>query len=245
MHWADEPPSDIKAHMVRASLFLVVASCFVAPRSARGEPPPRFEQQLDASIGLGGTFVPQISYQLHVRILGNHSRLYVGAGVRLFGTSGSDWRLASENAPRDNFLDGDPDVDAVFPEDVLIGSLNLGLYIRFAFLDRWEVGANTDLVGWSFGRRTSGNFVRGETQEVIPIADIDAKPLSIFPVSGSYNTEMGWVGFYVTDDLMVRAGFLFSDYKYEIPEDRVPDARRDTFERIYPMGLLGLTYALR
>jgi len=231
--------------MMRASLSLMVVGCLAFPSTAAGEVPSRVEHQLDASVGLGRTVVPQIGYQLHLRVAGQRTRLYVGAGVRVFGTAGSDWRLASENAPRDNFLDGDPDVDAVFPEDVLIGSLNLGFYLRLAFLGRWEVGANTDLLGWSFGRSTRGNFVRGGTGAVTPIADIRPKPLSVFPVSGSYNTEMGWVGFYVKPDLMVRAGFLFSDYKYEIPSESVPNARRDTFERIYPMGLVGLTYALR
>ncbi|MEM9191856.1 MAG: hypothetical protein AAGF12_21975 [Myxococcota bacterium] len=216
-----------------------------ATPAAADDPRPWLEQQVDLSFGIGNTLVPQVSYQLHFRLFGNDVRLYLGPGVRVFGTAGSGWRLASENAPGDNFLDGDSSVDAIVANDVFVGSINLGVYLRLALGDHWEIGINTDLIGISFGGSTSGTFIRDGNGEVIPVDDIQPATLSVFPVSGSYNTEMLWVGYYVVPELMIRAGFLFSDYKYRIPSGSVSDPRSDTFERIYPMGLLGMTYTLR
>ncbi|MEM9074783.1 MAG: hypothetical protein AAGE52_40175 [Myxococcota bacterium] len=186
--------------------------------------------------------MPQVAYAFYGGVAGRRTRFYIGPGLRFFGTIGSQWRLAEENAPDDNFLGGDPDAAAIRINDARIASLNAGVYVQLVIRERWYVGANTDLLGVSFGSSTRGSLTRrdGTTENV---RRIRPKRLSLFPVSGSYSTEFFWVGYRPIDRLLVRLGFVFSDYKYEIDDDRLVE-NGDGFERIYPLALVGISYVL-
>lgn len=187
--------------------------------------------------------VPSLAYEYYFQV-GKKRKLFIGPGVRVFGvSSGSSWRFAETNAPEDNFKDGDPNVNAFIADETRIAALNLGIYFLYK-IKRFEIGANTDLVGFTVSKSVSGTFENAEDGSLTQVNDIKAQSVVLFPFDGSYNTEIIWFGYQLSEKSLIKTGITFSDYKYEIPNDRLPGINqpKNAYERIFTTFTLGYNY---
>ena len=226
---------------MKTSILILFSFLFSSIASAQSK--EKSYNNLDLSFNFSDlALVPAISYQRYF-LLGEKRKFGVGPGLRLYGiSSGSDWRFAETNAPEDNFNDGDPNVNAFIADQTRVASLNLGIYFNYRFSDKFEIGLNTDLIGLSFGGSSDGIFTVAETGEVFPVSNIEAESFVLFPVHGSYATEMIWFGYHVGNDFIIRLGFIFADFKYKIEDGIVPGVKENAYERIFNLASLGLSY---
>ncbi len=184
--------------------------------------------------------VPSIAYQYYFT-LGKNNNFLIGPGLRLFGlSSGDSWRFAETNAPEDNFKDGDSEVNAFIADETRIATLSLGLYLAYR-INKFEIGMNTDILGFSISKAVSGEFEDKNTGELIRINDIEAETLTLFPINGSYSTEIIWAGYRITQNSLIKIGITFIDNKYEVPNEKLPDLSlpKEKFERINTTFTIG------
>jgi len=187
--------------------------------------------------------VPSFAYEHYFQV-GKQAKFFIGPGIRLFGVSTNDrWRFAETNAPEDNFKDGGPNVNAFIADETGIAALNIGIYFLYR-VNRFEIGLNTDLVGFTLSSGVSGNFENVSDGSLIRLEDVRPQPFVLFPFDGSYNTEIIWVGYQVSDKSLIKTGITFSDYKYEIDREKLPDINqpKNAYERIFTTFTLGYNY---
>ena len=201
-------------------------------------------QNLEFTINVDDeVFIPSIAYE-HYFSIGKKNKLFIGPGIRIFGISSSDnWRFAQTNAPGDNFKDGDENVNAFIADETRIAAINLGIYFLYQF-SRFEIGLNTDLVGFTLSKSVSGNFETASDGSLTPVDDVSPQSFVLFPFDGSYNTEIIWFGYQISKKSQLKTGITFSDYKYEIPRDRLPtiEQEKNAYERIFTTFTLGYNY---
>ncbi|WP_462252500.1 hypothetical protein [Ekhidna sp.] len=201
-------------------------------------------QNLEFTINIDDEVViPSIAYEYYFQV-GKKGKLFIGPGIRMFGvSSGDDWRFAQTNAPEDNFKDGDPNVNAFIADETRIAALNLGIYFLYRF-KRFEVGLNTDLVGFTINESVSGTFENASNGSLTRVENVRAQQFVLFPFDGSYNTEIIWAGYQISERSLLKTGITFSDYKYEISKDKLPgvEQEKNAYERIFTTITIGYNY---
>ena len=190
--------------------------------------------------------VPSLAYQYYFA-LGTRGNFLIGPGFRMYGiSSGSNWRFAETNAPDDNFRDGDRTVNAFIADETRAAAFNLGIYMAYR-IKRFEIGADTDILGFSTSKAVSGNFEVAGTGELIPVAGIRTETLTLFPINGTYNTGIIWAGWNMNKHSFFKVGITFVDVKYKVPREKLPEVNlpKEKFERIFTTISLGYAYRFR
>ena len=228
-------------------LVVVFIACVVALNLGAQERPIKESfQNIELTINIDNQVViPSIAYEYYFQV-GKKGKLFIGPGIRMFGVSSSDdWRFAETNAPEDNFKNGDPNVNAFIADETRIAAVNLGVYFMYR-INRFEVGLNTDVIGFTISESVSGTFENVNDGSLTRIDNVQAQPFVIFPFDGSYNTEIIWAGYQISERSLIKTGITFSDYKYEIPRDKLPgvEQQKNAYERIFTTVTIGYNYRL-
>ena len=190
-------------------------------------------------------FVPTLSYQ-YAFALGRNGNFIIGPGLRLFGiSSNNSWRFAETNAPEDNFNDGDKNVNAFIADQTRIFGTSLGLYLAYR-INKFEIGMNTDVIGFTISNSVSGNYEDINTGNRISVNNIKSERLILFPINGSYITEIFWAGYRFTHKSMLKLGITFADFKYNVPNEEVSGINipEEKFERIFTTFTIGYSIKL-
>ena len=201
-------------------------------------------QNLEVTLNIDNeVLIPSIAYERYFPI-GQKGKFFMGPGIRMFGVSSNkDWRFAQTNAPEDNFKDGDPNVNAFIANETQIAAINLGVYFLYR-INRFEIGLNTDLIGFTISESSSGDFEDVSEGTRTSLDNVSPQSFVIFPFDGSYNTEIIWVGYQLSEKSLIKTGIAFSDYKYEISRDKLPGVpqEKNAYERIFTTFTLGYNY---
>ncbi|MEO5996199.1 MAG: hypothetical protein ABIN89_05705 [Chitinophagaceae bacterium] len=201
-----------------------------------------------------GSFADAFSWS-HYHGIDKNKRFKIGYGLRLTNFFGSDQNFMTAPA---KYTSGKSSLAALFSENIVanidtisfskvqVNSLNAGVYLSYLlpfWQNKFELGVNIDVVGFSFGARQNALY-KGNT--------VSAKPtsLSLLLISdsdiGSLNSE--WhVNYWATSRLAIKAGyeFLFTEYTTDNKVQHIPNTTEtnDRFRLKSRMILLGVLYA--
>jgi hypothetical protein len=124
--------------------------------------------QADASFQIGkNNFVFSDHYSLNWYV-GKKQKLFLGAGLRFNSFFGSNANFTTANAELSRGKTGlgaffspkkNENIDTVSIASSSAFSLNLAFYAGYIFNEKWSVGANIDLLGFSIGSSADANYI--------------------------------------------------------------------------------------
>ena len=210
---------------------------------------------LAATIGASqGSTALSYSYQWQV---GNKKKLSLGVGGRLtnyFGTkkdflsAGPAKYTRTFTAPFLIFFAGqeEQNFDTLSVQRPQVNSLNAFISVGYQFSKKWDVGFNIDVVGFSFGRKSSSVFLSNGITRIDP----ESKPVGFNVLltgdhdRGTLNSEL-FLRYKLSEKWGLRAiyQFLFVEYRSESLNQVYSDGKtNDRFRNKVNSAGLGLTY---
>lgn len=176
-------------------------------------------------IGLGGRFTTYIA----------RNQYYVTAPARLTSGSTGPGVLFKENIEEnmDTFLIKSPQVNA----------LNIAVNLGYHFSQKFMAGFNIDLIGFSFGGSTRGNYINGIYGQM---GDGSPTSFNVLLISdndrGTLNSEF-YGKYFFNDTWGLKGGvqFLFTEYTTDEKLQQFPEPN-DRFRNKSLMICLGATY---
>jgi hypothetical protein len=208
----------------RSFLTFVLVSVFV---SAHSQSEARKSIFLDYTATLGSSQGTIAGSHTHNWTIGKKQKLEAGLGLRAtlylgtkkdFLTAGPAKKTRSSATPFLIFFAGqeEQNFDTLTVQRPLTSSLNLTLNLGYNFSRKWYGGFNIDLIGITFGRKSSAVF----TSNGITTIEPDAKPTRFNLLltgdhdRGTLNSEF-FVNYKLTERLALKAvyQFIFIEYK--------------------------------
>jgi len=176
--------------------------------------------------------------------LGAKRKFEIGVGLRLTSSFGSGDYIT---APAEYTGEESTIADFV-PEATQINALNIPIFLRYDFTERWALEFNIDLVGLSFGGEQEGDL---SYQSSVIKTSAQAKPTSSNLLlvgdndKGSLNSEF-MVQYRLNNNWKVRAGavFLFNEYTLDDTYDYSTVTDVDRYRTKQMMFGLGVRYVL-
>jgi hypothetical protein len=213
------------------------------------------QEVLDLNVAVGETQVSLAGSFLHDWQLGKQRKFSVGGGLRLTSYLGKNQyyitapaSITSESTgPGVLFIENiEENIDTFLIQTPQVNSFNLFINLGFNFSDRFTVGFNIDVVGFSFGNEVQGNYINGSKG-----ANLLASPTSfnVLLISdndrGSLNSEL-YGRYFLSDRWGIKAGlsFLFTEYTTEYEVQQFPEPN-DRFRRKSLFFTAGVSYKLK
>jgi len=174
-------------------------------------------------IGFGGRFSAYVG----------RNQYYITAPAKL--TSGS-------TGPGVIFKDNiEANIDSLLVKNAQVNAFNLFLTLGYNFSDRLMVRFNIDVIGFSFGKSTTGNYINGSQGAV---ESAKPTPFNLLLISdndkGSLNSEF-FVRYLLNERWGVKAGlqFLFTEYTTSSDVQQFPEPN-DRFRNKSLMPMIGI-----
>ena len=129
-----------------------------------------------------------------------------------------------------------------------VNFINAFINIRYQVSTKIHVGFNIDLIGFSVGRKQTGNYIN---RSASPAGFMEGSKPTLFNVllisdndRGSLNSEI-YVKYYVSKAWAIKAGacFLFTEYTTDSEVQQKPEPN-DRFRNKSLMAAIGLTFKL-
>lgn len=213
-----------------------MAVLFITKAQAQIETLPRIDAFLDLTVAAGnqeGTAA--FSYVRNWR-LGKSRKLELGLGARFTSYVGTNKefytapaRLArSSTVPFVNVFSGHTyqNVDTLTVARPFTNSLNLSLNAGYRLGNKWYLGLNIDLLGFSFGRKSSAILLTNGKQ----ISEPEARPVSWNLLLtgdldyGALNSEF-FIAYHISARWALKAAyqFFFTEYNTQSIHQTAPD----------------------
>ena len=166
-------------------------------------------------------------------------KFHVGAGARVFTVFGDSWRMAEVNTS--NNADGGEDENAILTNDITVGGVNAGLYLKYDLSPKWEIGLNFDIIGIGFANEKGTEYVAATDGLTTTVTETKSPSPNIAFTRGQVSSDNLWVGYNFTEKFQARIGFNFTGVELEV-EDLPQTLEDPRFERINTMMILGVGY---
>lgn len=128
--------------------------------------------------------------------------------------------------------DIDENIDTLIIKSPQVNSINAFVNLRYSFSDKFHLGFNIDLIGFSFGASSRGTYING-TQGSMDNAKPSAFNLLLTSDNdlGSLNSEF-YGKYYINERWGIKAGaqFHFTEYKTDTNVQQFPEPN-DRFRR--------------
>lgn len=238
--------------------YLLVVLVMVITTVAMGQTSklPRMNQFVDVAGTIGSSEGSAAASYVYNWRIGKKKKWEAGLGLRYtayFGTK-KDFRTAparlarSTTAPFIIVFAGQKteNWDTLAVQRPLINSLNVSVNVGYNFNSKWSAGFNIDLVGFSFGRKSSAVLMSNGITRTEPSATVPAFNVLLTGDNdyGSLNSE-----FFLKYKLNERWGlraiyqFYFAEYKTSAVKQTAPDGTIvDRFRNKANTYGLGLAY---
>jgi hypothetical protein len=187
--------------------------------------------------------------------LGGSDRFYIGSGIRLNAYLGKNRyyvtapaKLTSgKKGPRVLFIENIPEnMDTLLLKNAQVNSVNLFLNLAVRFNAKFSAGFDIDVIGFSFGARTKGNYING-VQGSIQAAKVSSFNLLLISDNdrGMLNSEL-YVKYAVHNRIDLKGGaqFLFSEYTTDSFVQQLPEPN-NRFRKKSLMIFVGLSLKLK
>lgn len=206
------------------------------------------------TVGIGGSEATVSVLYGHDWEFGKRKQFAVGVGGRITSYFGANRIYRTAPAKLTSGETGllvifKPDIEANIDTLILkspqVNSINAFVNLRYSFSDKFQVGFNIDLIGFSFGGSTRGTYINGAQGGMD-----NAKPSSFNVLLtsdndlGSLNSEL-YAKYYLNDRWGLKAGaqFHFTEYTTDSKIQQLPEPN-DRFRRKSLLLALGVTYKL-
>lgn len=236
-------------------LFFFMFLCSVIAVSAQKKP-SRINQFVDLTGTVGKSQGTVAASYVHNWKFGKHKRLEAGLGLRwtsYFGTK-TDFTTAPARLARTTttpFIivfagQRTENQDTLTVQRPLTHSVNVSINLGYNFSSRWNAGFNIDLIGFTFGRKSSAILTSYGTTKF----EQEAKPTAFNVLLtgdndyGSLNSEL-FLKYKINSKWGVKAvyQFLFVEYKTENIKQVAPDGTMvDRFRNKANNFGLGVSY---
>jgi len=243
---------------VNRHLLIIILICVAAPTAwSQKASTSRVSQYVDLTGTVGASQGSVAGSFVHNWKLGSRKRFEIGVGGRwtsYFGskkdflTSGPAKYTRSYTVPFVIFFAGqeEQNFDTLTLQRPLTHSVNVMINLGYSFAPKWYAGCNIDVIGFTFGRKTSGVF----TSNGITVTDPAAKPSSFNLLltgdhdKGTLNSEF-YLRYKIAERWSVKAlyQFLFVEYQSQMISQTFPDGEMNDLFRNKANNLgLGVSY---
>lgn len=197
------------------------------------------ENNIDLSYGFAeNADMMRLAYT-HYWGLGAKQKFHIGGGARLLTVFGDRWRMAEVNTS--NNADGGIDENAIVTNDITLGAINLGLYLKYDITPRWEVGLNFDIVGLGMVNEEGTEFFSSGNELGSSVQQTKSPGPNIAFTRGQVSSDNLWLGYNFANKFQARVGYNFTGNELEV-EDLPQELEDPRFERINSMVIVGFGY---
>jgi hypothetical protein len=188
-------------------------------------------------------------------IFGSADRFSIGSGLRFNTYLGKNRyyitapaKLTSgETGPQVLFIENIPgNIDTFLVKTAQINSFNILIDFTYRLTDKLSAGFNIDVIGFSFGSQTRGNYINGYDGKNVN-AQVSAFNLLLVSDNdlGMLNSEL-YLRYQLVSKISVRGGaqFLFTEYTTDTKVQRVPEPN-DRFRKKSLMFSIGISLNLK
>jgi hypothetical protein len=166
------------------------------------------------------------------------NRYYITAPAKLTSGKTGPQVLFIENVPEN--------IDTFLVKTAQVNSFNLFIDFAYRLTGKIGMGFNIDVVGFSFGKQTRGNYINGYEGKNV---NAHVSPFNLLLISdndlGMLNSEL-YLKYELTDKISVRGGaqFLFTEYTTDVEVQELPEPN-DRFRKKSLMFSLGVSLKLK
>ena len=217
-------------------ILAVVVLIYSTATNAQQKPLPRINQFIDLSATVGSAEGSIAGSYVYNWRLGKKRKWEVGFGIRstsYFGTK-KDFITAPARLSRSTttpFIivfagQKTENWDTLTVQRPFVNSVNLSLNFGYNFNKRWSGGFNIDLVGFSFGRKSSAILTSNGTTRTEPAAYVPSFNVLLTGDNdyGSLNSEF-FLKYKLSEHWGIKAvyQFYFAEYKTNTVKQTAPD----------------------
>jgi hypothetical protein len=220
--------------MKRLELLLLVIIGSLLNANVHAQDVPKVVSELEANAAAGSYRGSLSVAYFRTWKFGEKRRIGIGAGLRYTGLLGANLyyitapaELTSESTSplilfKENVVEN---IDSVLFKSAQVNSINLAINLDYRVSARLTAGFSIDAIGFSFGKKISGNYINGYEGK---ITEAKPTPFNVLLISdndrGSLNSEL-YAKYFVKEDLAIKAGaqFLFSEYTTETNVQQFPE----------------------
>ena len=202
---------------------------------------------VDLSVAAVGGFSPALSYS-HLWGIGKKGKFKIGTGLRFTYFTKGNADLITAPA---SLTSGKKGPQVLFTESILsnfdtlkvakvgVGYLNIPIHLQYNFSNKFEVGFNIDVIGFSFGSKQNGTFYASDSKSLNKSTQ-SAKPtpFNLLLVSdndlGSLNSEL-YARYWLNDKIGLRAGLSFQFVEYTTDKKLTFENDRFRTKALLPM----------
>ena len=234
-------------------LYLFVLTT-LSVESAVGQTANAWSRFIDVDLGIGKSEGNLSAAFIYERRLGEKQKFGVGTGIRFTSYLGKNQYYATapakltsgETGPQVLFIENiKENMDTFLVKTAQVNALNIPVYLSYKLSDKFLIGFNIDLIGFSFGAKARGNYING-FQGMIT----DGKPtaFNILLVSdndlGTLNSGL-YGKFTLWEKIALKGGmqFLFTEYTTETKVQQFPEAN-DRFRNKSLLFAVGVSFDL-
>ena len=178
--------------------------------------------------------------------MGIGARFSIHSGRNLYFATAPAKLTSGSNSPLILFKDNiNKNIDSVQLKSSFVGMFNLLINLDYAFSQKFMVGFNIDFIGFSFGAKQSGTYLKegiGTPTEASP------SPFNLLLISdndlGSLNSEL-YFKYFINENWGIKAAaqFIFAEYTTTSKVQTFP-SENDRFRKKGLLPSIGVVYRL-
>lgn len=240
--------------MSRLFVYLFVFFILISAKDTFSQTGSAQSRFIDLDLGVGkyqGNLSAAFIYQWR---LGKNRKFGIGTGARLTSYLGKNQHYATapakltsgETGPQVLFIENiTANMDTFLIKKARVNAMNIPVYLSYNVSNKFQLGFNIDLIGFSFGAKVSGSYINGSQG-----MNTDAKPTAFNALLISDN-DIGTLNsalygkYLLNEKIALKAGlqFLFTEYTTDAKVQQFPEAN-DRFRNKSLMFSAGVSFHL-
>ena len=229
-------------------VFTLILACSLSFSRAQTR---AFDQQAEATFAFGKSRGSLSLYSGRDWRLFKKKKFIAGIGLRftafaatnLYHTTAPAKLTSGSEGPlvifKDNLVNN---IDTLLVNKSQVNALNFMVNLGYRFNDRFQAGFNIDAIGFSSGKKQTGNYINGNSGQFIQASP---SPFNLLLISdndlGTLNSEL-YIRYFFNSQwaMKVAAQFLFTEYTTKSKVQQFPEMN-DRFRNKSLMLGLGIT----
>ncbi len=213
----------------------------------------KFNNTYDLSLAANGNqFLWALSW-VHMHSVSKSKKFKVGYGLRFNSQVGRNLYFqtapakltSNQTGPQVLFTEIiEENIDTLFIPRTQSNSLNVSINLQYTFKGKYDVGFNIDAVGFTFGAKTTGDYIAYQSPDNNTKQMASPTKLNLLLVSdndiGSLNSEL-YFRYWFNEKWAIKTGasFAFSEYT----SDNKLRLDNDRWRNKALMGMLGISFS--
>ncbi|MDI1233502.1 MAG: hypothetical protein PSX81_04420 [bacterium] len=243
----------MKKNIVLATVILLIINKGFAQESTALTKGYKFNNNFDIALATSGNQSLGALSWTHFNAVNKKAKFKVGYGIRFSSQIGKDLYYVTAPAKLTSKQTGpqvlfskiyNENIDSFYVNRAQNNFLNISINLQYTIKNKYDIGFNIDAVGFSFGAKTTGQYISYQSQDNGTMQKAKPTAFNLLLVSdndiGSLNSEI-YFRYWFKTRWAVKAGasFAFTEYTTE----NKLRLENDRWRNKSLMGMIGISFS--